>query len=129
MLRRAAFVLAVVAVASLGGATPAVIPVKMPSGQVLQAEVMVEDADRARGLMFQRTQRTERNRTNNDTAGPRGTQRAQRSTENTENTENTEKQNEQRQAYVEHQTIQSSTEEQTTLSRAGSSLTPSVVPL
>ena len=31
---------------------PAVIPVHMPSGDVLEAEVMVEDADRARGLMY-----------------------------------------------------------------------------
>jgi uncharacterized membrane protein (UPF0127 family) len=33
-------------------ATPAVIPLKLPSGAVLSTEVMVEDADRAMGLMF-----------------------------------------------------------------------------
>lgn len=33
-------------------ATPAVVPLKLPSGTVLQTEVMVEDADRAMGLMF-----------------------------------------------------------------------------
>jgi uncharacterized membrane protein (UPF0127 family) len=31
---------------------PAVIPLKLPSGKVLQTEVMVRDEDRARGLMF-----------------------------------------------------------------------------
>jgi uncharacterized membrane protein (UPF0127 family) len=36
------------------GATagPAVIPVKLPSGKVLQSEVMANDADRQMGLMF-----------------------------------------------------------------------------
>jgi hypothetical protein len=34
------------------GARPAVIPLKLPSGKVLQAEVMVKDEDRAMGLMF-----------------------------------------------------------------------------
>jgi uncharacterized protein len=36
------------------GATagPAVIPVKLPSGKVLQSEVMVTDVDRQMGLMF-----------------------------------------------------------------------------
>jgi uncharacterized membrane protein (UPF0127 family) len=33
-------------------ATPAVVPLKLPSGTVLQTEVMIEDADRAMGLMF-----------------------------------------------------------------------------
>ena len=33
-------------------ATPAVIPVKLPSGKVLQTEVMVSDEDRQMGLMF-----------------------------------------------------------------------------
>ena len=33
-------------------ATPAVIPLKLPSGKVLQTEVMVSDEDRAMGLMF-----------------------------------------------------------------------------
>jgi len=34
------------------GAGPAVIPVRLPSGKVLQSEVMVKDEDRAMGLMF-----------------------------------------------------------------------------
>jgi len=34
------------------GAGPAVVPLTLPSGKVLQVEVMVEDADRAMGLMF-----------------------------------------------------------------------------
>jgi uncharacterized membrane protein (UPF0127 family) len=33
-------------------ATPRVVPLTLPSGRVLQVEVMVEDADRAMGLMF-----------------------------------------------------------------------------
>ena len=33
-------------------ATPAVIPLKLPSGKVLQTEVMVSDQDRQMGLMF-----------------------------------------------------------------------------
>jgi uncharacterized membrane protein (UPF0127 family) len=52
-MRRAALSLALlVTAATSGSSSPAVIPLKMPSGQVMQAEVMVEDADRARGLMF-----------------------------------------------------------------------------
>jgi uncharacterized membrane protein (UPF0127 family) len=35
-----------------GGAGPALVPLTLPSGKVLQVEVMVEDADRAMGLMF-----------------------------------------------------------------------------
>jgi uncharacterized protein len=34
------------------GAAPAVIALTLPSGKVLQSEVMVDDADRAMGLMF-----------------------------------------------------------------------------
>jgi uncharacterized membrane protein (UPF0127 family) len=34
------------------GARPAVIPLTLPSGKVLQTEVMVSDEDRAMGLMF-----------------------------------------------------------------------------
>jgi len=34
------------------GADPAVIPLALPSGKVLQVEVMVKDEDRAMGLMF-----------------------------------------------------------------------------
>ena len=51
--RRAALAcvaLAVLAVASAAG--PAVVPLTLPSGTVLQAEVMVKDEDRAMGLMF-----------------------------------------------------------------------------
>ena len=44
--------LALLATASVARARPAVIPVTLPSGTVLQTEVMVEDADRAMGLMF-----------------------------------------------------------------------------
>jgi uncharacterized membrane protein (UPF0127 family) len=33
-------------------AAPAVIPLKLPSGKVLQVEVMVNDVDRQMGLMF-----------------------------------------------------------------------------
>ena len=40
------------ALASLAGAAPAVVPLTLPSGKVLQAEVMVRDEDRAMGLMF-----------------------------------------------------------------------------
>ena len=40
------------ALASLAGAAPAVVPLTLPSGKVLQAEVMVSDEDRAMGLMF-----------------------------------------------------------------------------
>jgi hypothetical protein len=36
----------------VGGAAPAVVPLTLPSGKVLQAEVMVSDEDRAMGLMF-----------------------------------------------------------------------------
>src|SRR6187455_3206369 len=34
------------------GEPPAVIPLRLPSGKVLQSEVMVKDEDRAMGLMF-----------------------------------------------------------------------------
>jgi uncharacterized membrane protein (UPF0127 family) len=43
-------VLALLAAAAL--AAPAVVPLTLPSGKVLQAEVMVNDEDRAMGLMF-----------------------------------------------------------------------------
>jgi uncharacterized protein len=33
-------------------AAPAVVPLRLPSGKVLQSEVMVKDEDRAMGLMF-----------------------------------------------------------------------------
>lgn len=45
-----AALLACVAVAALG--KPAVVPLTLPSGKLLQVEVMVRDADRAMGLMF-----------------------------------------------------------------------------
>ncbi|HXY39911.1 MAG TPA: DUF192 domain-containing protein [Vicinamibacteria bacterium] len=40
------------AAAALGAAAPAVVPLTLPSGKVLQVEVMVDDQDRAMGLMF-----------------------------------------------------------------------------
>jgi hypothetical protein len=40
------------ALATAATATPAVIPLKLPSGKVLQTEVMVSDQDRQMGLMF-----------------------------------------------------------------------------
>jgi len=49
--RGAALVLALAAAAPVV-ATPAVVPLKLPSGRVLQVEVMVSDEDRAMGLMF-----------------------------------------------------------------------------
>jgi len=39
-------------VAARAHAGPAVIPLTLPSGKVLQVEVMVKDEDRAMGLMF-----------------------------------------------------------------------------
>ena len=47
-----ALTVATLAFASLGDASPAVIPLTLPSGTVLQVEVMVKDEDRAMGLMF-----------------------------------------------------------------------------
>ena len=44
--------LAACAMPTVAGATPAVIPLKLPSGKVLQSEVMANDADRQMGLMF-----------------------------------------------------------------------------
>jgi hypothetical protein len=38
--------------ASLASAAPTVVPLTLPSGRVLQVEVMVRDEDRAMGLMF-----------------------------------------------------------------------------
>jgi uncharacterized membrane protein (UPF0127 family) len=48
----AAWTAAFVALAGLATAAPAVVPLTLPSGTVLQAEVMVDDHDRAMGLMF-----------------------------------------------------------------------------
>jgi len=55
MARLAAYSLASIVVAASAlpsAAAPAVIPLTLPSGKVLQVEVMVEDQDRALGLMF-----------------------------------------------------------------------------
>jgi uncharacterized membrane protein (UPF0127 family) len=38
--------------AARAGASPAVVPLTLPSGKVLQVEVMVRDEDREMGLMF-----------------------------------------------------------------------------
>jgi hypothetical protein len=43
---------AVMLAAGASAGTPAVVPLTLPSGKVLQAEVMVNDEDRAMGLMF-----------------------------------------------------------------------------
>ena len=52
-LKRTTLLAAVlVAAAATLPATPAVVPLKLPSGTVLSTEVMVEDGDRAMGLMF-----------------------------------------------------------------------------
>ena len=51
-LTRALPPLAVLALAGRALAGPAVIPLTLPSGSVLQVEVMVKDEDRAMGLMF-----------------------------------------------------------------------------
>lgn len=42
----------IVVAASVALAGPTVIPLRLPSGKVLQSEVMVKDEDRAMGLMF-----------------------------------------------------------------------------
>ena len=49
---RAAAVLALALAAGPAASAPAVVPLTLPSGKVLQAEVMVSDEDRAMGLMF-----------------------------------------------------------------------------
>ena len=48
----AALLLLACGAAAPAGAGPAVIPLRLPSGKVLQSEVMVKDEDRAMGLMF-----------------------------------------------------------------------------
>ena len=52
--RLAAQALAILVILTPGAraAAPAVVPLTLPSGKVLQAEVMVKDEDRAMGLMF-----------------------------------------------------------------------------
>ena len=47
-----ASVAALLASAALVAAAPAVVPLTLPSGKVVQVEVMVKDEDRAMGLMF-----------------------------------------------------------------------------
>jgi len=44
--------MALLGLAALAAAAPAVVPLTLPSGTVLQVEVMVKDEDRAMGLMF-----------------------------------------------------------------------------
>jgi uncharacterized membrane protein (UPF0127 family) len=51
-LLRPSWLAAAVALAASVAASPAVIPLTLPSGTVLQVEVMVKDEDRAMGLMF-----------------------------------------------------------------------------
>jgi uncharacterized membrane protein (UPF0127 family) len=50
--RLAFLVLACALAAPLAPAVPAVVPLTLPSGKVLQVEVMIDDEDRAMGLMF-----------------------------------------------------------------------------
>ena len=45
-------VVAFLAICGGASAAPAVVPLTLPSGKVLQVEVMVTDEDRAMGLMF-----------------------------------------------------------------------------
>lgn len=49
---RAALAFLLVLVVRAAAAAPAVIPLTLPSGKVLQVEVMLSDEDRAMGLMF-----------------------------------------------------------------------------
>ena len=51
-LPRLSMLAAAAALAASAAASPAVIPLTLPSGTVLQVEVMVKDEDRAMGLMF-----------------------------------------------------------------------------
>jgi uncharacterized protein len=53
--RLAATALTLGCAAGAAWAAPAVIPLTLPSGKVLQAEVMIKDDDRAMGLMFRST--------------------------------------------------------------------------
>jgi uncharacterized membrane protein (UPF0127 family) len=52
VLKRALLPLLVLATLRSASAAPAVIPLTLPSGKVLQVEVMVSDEDRQMGLMF-----------------------------------------------------------------------------
>jgi len=49
---RAAGAVAILLVSALASAARATVPLTLPSGKVLKAEVMVTDEDRAMGLMF-----------------------------------------------------------------------------
>ena len=51
-MSRAGWLAPLLVLGTSGFATPRVVPLTLPSGRVLQVEVMVEDADRAMGLMF-----------------------------------------------------------------------------
>jgi uncharacterized membrane protein (UPF0127 family) len=51
-MARAAGVAALLMLASTAFTAPKVVPLTLPSGKVLQVEVMVSDEDRAMGLMF-----------------------------------------------------------------------------
>ena len=51
-LRALPAAVALAALSLTAGAAPAVVPLTLPSGSVLQVEVMVKDQDRAMGLMF-----------------------------------------------------------------------------
>ncbi len=55
MFRRAALLLPVLALAAPLAAVPAVVPLTLPTGRVMQTEVMVRDEDRAMGLMFRKS--------------------------------------------------------------------------
>ena len=52
MSRGAAFLVVALALAAPAAAAPPVIPLTLPSGRILHSEVMVNDADRAMGLMY-----------------------------------------------------------------------------
>ena len=51
-LPRPALLAAAAALAAGAAASPAVLPLTLPSGTVLQVELMIKDEDRAMGLMF-----------------------------------------------------------------------------
>jgi uncharacterized protein len=52
LLRPLAIVALLALAAAAAPAAPAVVPLTLPSGKVLQVEVMISDEDRAMGLMF-----------------------------------------------------------------------------
>jgi uncharacterized membrane protein (UPF0127 family) len=59
-MKRLALLPLLLALATSASAIPRVIPLKMPSGSVFQTELMVEDADRAMGLMYRNSLATDR---------------------------------------------------------------------